>query len=87
MVSKPLEAPKVDWHAAEVAGNYGDLRDWLLFRIAIGVFGVVLAALSYTGIVIWWRKRYVRRRFAHKPQSQSEAWVAAANSLHRTGSP
>lgn len=66
--------------------HYGDLRDWLIFRIAIGIFGLVLTALSYTGIVIWWRKRSVRRRFAHKSQSQSEAWVAAANSLHRTGS-
>ena len=41
--------------------HYGDLRDWLFFRIAIGIFGLVLAMLSYTGFAIWWRKRKVRR--------------------------
>ena len=41
--------------------HYGDLRDWLFFRIAIGIFGLVLAMLSYTGFAIWWRKTKVRR--------------------------
>ena len=41
--------------------HYGDLRDWLPFRIAIGLFGLLLAMLSYTGVAIWWRKRTVRR--------------------------
>jgi uncharacterized iron-regulated membrane protein len=63
--------------------HYADLRNWLLFRIAIGLFGLVLATLSYTGVAIWWRKRSVRRRFAHNPQPQSEAWVPTADSLHR----
>ena len=41
--------------------HYGDLRDWLPFRIMICLFGVLLATLSYTGIAIWWRKRKARR--------------------------
>jgi len=41
--------------------HYGDLRDWLPFRIAIGIFGLLLAMLSHTGVAIWWRKRRVRR--------------------------
>ena len=41
--------------------HYGDLRDWLPYRILIGTFGVFLAVLSYTGVVIWWRKRRARR--------------------------
>ena len=41
--------------------HYGDLRDWLPFRIAIGLFGLLLAMLSYTGVAIWWRKRRVRQ--------------------------
>jgi uncharacterized iron-regulated membrane protein len=44
--------------------HYGDLRDWLPYRILIGFFGVFLAILSYTGVVIWWRKRSVRRATA-----------------------
>lgn len=41
--------------------HYGDLHDWLAFRVAIGLFGLLLALLSYTGVAIWWRKRKVRR--------------------------
>jgi uncharacterized iron-regulated membrane protein len=63
--------------------HYGDLRNWLLFRVAIGLFGLVLATLSYTGVAIWWRKRSVRRRFENNPQSQSEALIPVAESLHR----
>ena len=37
--------------------HYGDLRDSLLFRIVIGFFGVFLAVLSITGVLIWWKKR------------------------------
>jgi uncharacterized iron-regulated membrane protein len=36
--------------------HYGDLRDWLPYRVLIGLFGVFLAVLSYTGVAIWWRK-------------------------------
>ena len=41
--------------------HYGDLRDWLPFRALIGLFGILLALLSYTGVAIWWRKRRVRQ--------------------------
>ena len=41
--------------------HYGDLRNWLPYRILIGFFGVFLAVISYTGVVIWWRKRQVRK--------------------------
>lgn len=37
--------------------HYGDLRNWLPYRILIAFFGVFLAVISYTGVVIWWRKR------------------------------
>lgn len=37
--------------------HYGDLRNWLPFRILIAFFGVFLAVISYTGVVLWWRKR------------------------------
>lgn len=40
--------------------HYGDLRDWLPFRILICIFGVLLTVLASTGVVIWWRKRTAR---------------------------
>lgn len=43
--------------------HYGDIRDWFLFRIAIGLFGLLLSMLSYTGVAIWWRKRRVQRQY------------------------
>jgi len=44
--------------------HYGDLRNWLPYRILISIFGVFLAGISYTGVVIWWRKRKVRKATA-----------------------
>ena len=41
--------------------HYGDLRDWLIFRLLVSLFGVLLAVLSVTGVLIWWRKRVARR--------------------------
>lgn len=41
--------------------HYGDLRNWLPFRILIAFFGIFLAVISYTGVVIWWRKRKARK--------------------------
>jgi hypothetical protein len=35
--------------------HYGDLRDSLPFRILICAFGLVVAMLAVTGIVIWWK--------------------------------
>jgi uncharacterized iron-regulated membrane protein len=40
--------------------HYGDLRDWLPFRIFICLFGVLLAVLASSGVIIWWRKRAAR---------------------------
>ena len=36
--------------------HYGDLRDWLPFRIFICLFGFLLTIISCTGIDIWWRR-------------------------------
>jgi len=41
--------------------HYGDIRDWLPYRILVCLFGLVLSMLSVTGVYIWWRKRKVRR--------------------------
>ena len=40
--------------------HYGDLRDWLPFRTLIFLFGLFLAVISYTGVMIWWKKRQSR---------------------------
>lgn len=44
--------------------HYGDLRDWLPYRLLIAFFGIFLAVLSYTGVAIWWRKRQARWKTA-----------------------
>ena len=49
--------------------HYGDLRDFLPFRILIFVFGFFLSALSITGVIIWWKKRGVRRLTASRQRS------------------
>jgi len=41
--------------------HYGDIHDWLLYRTLVCVFGIVLVALSVTGVYIWWKKRRARR--------------------------
>ncbi|MCK1316969.1 PepSY domain-containing protein, partial [Bradyrhizobium sp. 23] len=41
-------------HSGRIVGLFG--------RILISVMGLVVAALSVTGIVIWWRKRRARVR-------------------------
>ena len=41
--------------------HYGDIRDFLPFRILVCIFGVVLVMLSVTGVYIWRRKRKVRK--------------------------
>jgi len=47
--------------------HYADLRDWFIYRLFIGFFGIFLAGLSTTGVVIWWKKRRVRRQFRLRP--------------------
>jgi uncharacterized iron-regulated membrane protein len=53
--------------------HYADLRDLLPFRIFISAFGLFVATLSTTGVLIWWKKRQVRR--FHRSRSHP---VAAA---------
>ena len=49
--------------------HYGDLRNFLPFRILIFVLGLILPVLSVTGVLIWWKKRRVRKlaAFHHRP--------------------
>jgi uncharacterized repeat protein (TIGR04052 family) len=37
--------------------HYGDIRDFLPYRILVALFGLVLVVLSVTGVYIWWKKR------------------------------
>ena len=48
--------------------HYGDLRNFLPFRILVFVFGFFLSALSITGVLIWWRKRRARKIAASRQQ-------------------
>ena len=41
--------------------HYGDIRDFLPYRILVCLFGFILVMLSVTGVYIWWKKRKVRR--------------------------
>ena len=41
--------------------HYGDIRDFLPYRILVALFGLMLLMLSVTGVYIWWKKRVVRR--------------------------
>ena len=41
-------------HSGRIVGLFG--------RILISIMGLVVAALSVTGVVIWWRKRRARVR-------------------------
>jgi len=49
--------------------HYGDLRNFLPFRILIFVFGFFLSALSITGVIIWWKKRGGRKLAASRQGS------------------
>ena len=51
--------------------HYGDIRDFLPFRILVCIFGVVLVMLSVTGVYIWWRKCKVRK--ARMPMTSQNA--------------
>jgi len=42
--------------------HYGDLRDWLPFRVFVCLFGLFLAAIAYTGIAMWWYRIHPPRR-------------------------
>ena len=40
--------------------HYGDIRDSLLYRTLVCLFGLVLTMLAVTGLFIWWKKRKAR---------------------------
>jgi len=46
--------------------HYGDIRDFLPYRILVALFGLILTMLSITGVYIWWKKRAVQRRAAEQ---------------------
>jgi len=46
--------------------HYGDIRDFLPYRIMVALFGLILTMLSITGVYIWWKKRAVQRRAAEQ---------------------
>jgi uncharacterized iron-regulated membrane protein len=46
-------------------------------RIMISAMGLVVAALSVTGVVIWWRKRRARRRATQSAQERASSWAPA----------
>jgi uncharacterized iron-regulated membrane protein len=37
--------------------HYGDIRNFLPYRILVAFFGLVLTVISGTGVYIWWKKR------------------------------
>ena len=46
--------------------HYGDIRNFLVYRILVSFFGVVLTVISVTGVYIWWKKRTVRKLAASR---------------------
>ena len=40
--------------------HYGDIRDFLPFRILVALFGILVVILSVTGVYVWWKKRSAR---------------------------
>jgi len=58
--------------------HYGDIRDFLPFRILVCIFGVVLVMLSVTGVYIWWRKRKVPK--ARMPVTSQNAVTSTIQS-------
>ena len=60
--------------------HYGDLRNFLPFRILVFVFGFFLSALSITGVIIWWKKRSARK-LAVSRQRAAEGKDLATNTI------
>ena len=42
--------------------HYGDIRNFLPYRILVAFFGLVLTVISGTGVYIWWKKRAVQKK-------------------------
>jgi hypothetical protein len=41
--------------------HYGDIHNNTLYRIAVVLVGIIVAAISWTGVVIWFKKRGGRK--------------------------
>lgn len=52
--------------------HFGDIRDFLPYRILVCIFGLILVMLSVTGVYIWWKKRKVRRLSASLRLAEAE---------------
>jgi len=59
--------------------HYGDLRNFLPFRLLVFVFGFFLSALSITGVLIWWRKLRARKLAASRQQLTLEGQKTATS--------
>ncbi|HTT23692.1 MAG TPA: PepSY-associated TM helix domain-containing protein, partial [Candidatus Sulfotelmatobacter sp.] len=53
--------------------HYGDIRNFLPYRILVAFFGLVLTVISVTGVYIWWKKRRARLRVRSSSQDLSPA--------------
>jgi len=53
--------------------HYGDIRDFLPYRILVALFGLFLTVISGTGVYIWWKKRIVRRSAEHAGLRKQES--------------
>lgn len=53
--------------------HYGDIRDFLPYRVLVSLFGLVIVMLSATGVYIWWRKRRVRKKLGRPRSSEIPA--------------
>lgn len=58
--------------------HFADLRDWLPYRVFVCLFGLFLATLSYTGVVIWWRKRKARKKAKPMRTARATAMIVLA---------
>ena len=47
--------------------HYGDIRDFLPYRVLVAVLGLALGVLSGTGVYLWWKKRSVRKLLTLRP--------------------
>lgn len=48
-------------------------------QVFVSLMGVVVAALSVTGVVIWWQRRRARRRAERAARAEPRAWPADAS--------
>ena len=63
--------------------HYGDIRDWLAYRILVCLFGLVLTMLSVTGVYIWWRKRKARRLANARTDLRGGTEIGVLNTTNR----